>query len=92
MPFMIFNVGYKDCFWGILERLSDSDAVEVGKIGHVFDFASYAGSSFFVLMSLLRNFGVCFVELQQLESSEVDMVLVSDFIQTLFFLVFSVVM
>ena len=32
------------------------------------------------------------MELRQRESSEVDMVLVSDFIQTLFFLVFSVVM
>ena len=84
----------------ILVRLSVSDAVEMGKIGYAFDVASYVGSFFYVLMSLLRNgvglsfffLGVCFVELRQLGSSEVDMGLVSDLIQTSFFLVFSVVM
>ena len=96
MPFMIFSVGYKDCFWGILVGLPNSDAVEVRKISHAFDVASYAGSFFFALMSLLRNgvglsfffLGVCFVELRQLGSSEVDMVLVSNFYRLCFFLCF----
>ena len=38
-----------------LVRLSVSDVVEMGKIGYAFDVASYGGSFFYILMSLLRN-------------------------------------
>ena len=68
----------------------------MGKVGDAFDVARFAESFFCVSMSLLRNgfelsfffFGFCSMELRQLESSKVDMVLVSDFIRTLFFLCF----